>query len=72
MPESPLIQREMDIAASIHAVTEEIMLRAAKYVYSQTGMRNLVLAGSYINLGCEALHLGQVRLIGMADPDLKA
>jgi len=29
------------------------------------------LAGSYINLGCEALHLGQVRLIGMADPDLK-
>jgi len=29
------------------------------------------LAGSYINLGCEALHLGQVGLIGMADPDLK-
>jgi len=29
------------------------------------------LAGSYINLGCEALHLGQVRLIGMADPDLR-
>jgi hypothetical protein len=29
------------------------------------------LAGSYINLGCEALHIGQVRLIGMADPDLK-
>lgn len=29
------------------------------------------LAGSYIKLGCEALHLGQVRLIGMADPDLK-
>jgi len=29
------------------------------------------LAGSYINLGCEALHLGQVALIGMADRDLK-
>ena len=29
------------------------------------------LASSYINLGCEALHLGQVRLIGMSDPDLK-
>jgi hypothetical protein len=29
------------------------------------------LAGSYINLGCEALHIGQVGLIGMADPDLK-
>jgi alpha-L-fucosidase 2 len=29
------------------------------------------LAGSYIDLGCEALHLGQVDLIGMADRDLK-
>ncbi len=29
------------------------------------------LAGSYIDLGCEALHLGQVALIGMADTDLK-
>lgn len=29
------------------------------------------LACSYIDLGCEALHLGQVRLIGMADPDLE-
>ncbi len=29
------------------------------------------LAGAYIDLGCEALHLGQVRLIGMAAPDLK-
>ena len=29
------------------------------------------LAGSYINIGCEALHLGQVGLIGMADPGLK-
>ena len=29
------------------------------------------LAGSYINIGCEALHLGQVGLIGMADPNLK-
>lgn len=29
------------------------------------------LAGSYIDLGCEALHLGQVALMGMADPGLK-
>jgi hypothetical protein len=29
------------------------------------------LAGAYMNIGCEALHLGQVRLIGMADPHLK-
>lgn len=26
------------------------------------------LAGSYLNIGCEALHLGQVELIGMNDP----
>jgi len=29
------------------------------------------LAGSYIDLGCEAFHLGQVELIGMNDPDRK-
>ncbi|TWT78819.1 hypothetical protein CA13_02160 [Planctomycetes bacterium CA13] len=28
------------------------------------------LAGGYIHLGCEALHLGQVQLMGMHDPDL--
>jgi len=49
--ESPLTQREMDIAASIQAVTEEIMLRAAKHVHSQTGMKNLVLAGG-VALNC--------------------
>ena len=49
--ESPLTQREMDIAASIQAVTEEIMLRAAKHVHSQTGMNNLVLAGG-VALNC--------------------
>ena len=49
--ESPLTEREMDIAASIQAVTEEIMLRAAKYVHQQTGMKNLVLAGG-VALNC--------------------
>ena len=49
--ELPLTQREMDIAASIQAVTEEIMLRAAKHVHRQTGMRNLVLAGG-VALNC--------------------
>ena len=49
--ESPLTQREMDIAASIQAVTEEIMLRAAKHVHRQTGMKNLVLAGG-VALNC--------------------
>ncbi len=50
-PEVPLTQREMDIASSIQAVTEEIMLRAARHVYSQTGMKNLVLAGG-VALNC--------------------
>jgi len=50
-PESPLTQREMDIAASIQAVTEEIMLRAARHVHQQTGMKNLVLAGG-VALNC--------------------
>ena len=27
------------------------------------------LAGTYINIGCEAFHIGQVELIGMNDPD---
>ncbi len=50
-PESPLKQREMDIAASIQSVTEEIMLRASRHVHRQTGMRNLVLAGG-VALNC--------------------
>ena len=49
--ESPLTQREMDIAASIQAVAEEIMLRAARYVHDMTRMKNLVLAGG-VALNC--------------------
>lgn len=50
-PESPLTQREMDMAASVQAITEEIMLRAAKHVQYETGMKNLVLAGG-VALNC--------------------
>lgn len=50
-PESPITQREMDIAASIQAVTEEILLRAARHVHLQTGMKKLVLAGG-VALNC--------------------
>jgi len=49
--ETPLTQREMDIAASIQAVTEEIMLRAVRHVHNRTGMKNLVLAGG-VALNC--------------------
>lgn len=50
-PESPLTEREMDIAASIQQVTEEVMLRAARHVHAQTGIRNLCLAGG-VALNC--------------------
>ena len=41
----------MDLAASIQAVTEEVMLRTARHVHRQTGMKNLVLAGG-VALNC--------------------
>jgi len=44
-PESALTQSDMDMAASVQAVTEEIILKIADYVYSRTGMKNLCLAG---------------------------
>lgn len=50
-PESRVTQRDMDLAASVQAVTEEIMLRTARYVQEQTGMKNLVLAGG-VALNC--------------------
>jgi carbamoyltransferase len=50
-PETPLTQREKDLAASIQRVTEEIMLRAVKHVHNETGMRNLCLAGG-VALNC--------------------
>jgi carbamoyltransferase len=52
-PESPVTQREMDIAASIQMVTEEIMLRAARHVHRETGMKKLCLAGG-VALNCVA------------------
>jgi carbamoyltransferase len=51
MPESPVTQREMDLAASIQAVTEEALLRIARTVQRQTKMKNLVLAGG-VALNC--------------------
>jgi carbamoyltransferase len=50
-PESNLTQREMDLAASVQVVTEEIMLRMARHVHRETGMENLCLAGG-VALNC--------------------
>ena len=44
-PESLITQREMDIAASIQAVTEDAVLAAAAHVREVTGLRHLVMAG---------------------------
>ncbi len=52
-PESPLTEREMDIAASIQVVIEEIMLRMARHVHAETGMKKLCLAGG-VALNCVA------------------
>ena len=49
----PLTQREMDIAASIQAVTEEIVLRLGRTLHRETGAANLCLAGG-VALNCVA------------------
>ena len=51
--ESPITQREMDLARSIQVVTEEIVLRLARTVHAETGMNNLCLAGG-VALNCVA------------------
>jgi carbamoyltransferase len=52
-PEGRLTQREMDVAASIQAVTEEVLLRCARHVRRETGLRRVVLAGG-VALNCVA------------------
>ena len=49
--ETEITQREMDIAASIQVVTEEIMLRIARHAHRKTGIDNLVMAGG-VALNC--------------------
>ncbi|WP_397535800.1 carbamoyltransferase [Roseateles sp.] len=50
-PESALTQREMDIAASLQQVTEEVMLKLTRSIAKSTGLRNLCLAGG-VALNC--------------------
>ena len=50
-PETPLSQREMDLARSIQEVVEEVMLRQARYIHKETGLDNLCLAGG-VALNC--------------------
>jgi carbamoyltransferase len=52
-PEGPITQRDMDLAASVQAVTEEILLRMVRHVGTQTRKKYLVLAGG-VALNCVA------------------
>ncbi len=51
--ETPLTQKEMDLAASVQVVTEEIVERLAASIQKETGMKNLCLAGG-VALNCVA------------------
>jgi carbamoyltransferase len=52
-PESKLTQKDMDLARSVQDVTEEIMLRMARHIKKETGMKKLSLAGG-VALNCVA------------------
>jgi carbamoyltransferase len=52
-PESRISRREMNLAASIQAVTTEVVLGMARHLRRETGMRHLVLAGG-VALNCVA------------------
>jgi carbamoyltransferase len=52
-PDSLLTERDMDIAASIQKVTELVLLRMARHVHAETGLKNLCLAGGVV-LNCVA------------------
>jgi carbamoyltransferase len=51
--DEPLTQRHMDLAASVQAVTEEVVLRLARGIADETGAKNLCLAGG-VALNCVA------------------
>jgi len=50
-PESKLTQRDMDLAASVQVVCEEVMLKCARHLHAITGSKNLVMAGG-VALNC--------------------
>ncbi len=51
--ETELTQREMDLAASVQKVTEDIVINIAKVIAKETGEKNLCLAGG-VALNCVA------------------
>jgi len=63
-PEELLTQNHMDLAASIQAVTEEVMVRLARGLRRETGARNLCLAGG-VALNC--VGNGRIKREGIFD-----
>jgi len=53
LSDSPLRERDMNLAASIQAVTEEVVIKLVKGIYNATGQKNLCLAGG-VALNCVA------------------
>ncbi len=51
--ETEISRREMDLAASVQKVTEEVVLRTAKHLHAETGCEQLVMAGG-VALNCVA------------------
>lgn len=51
--ESALTQKEMDLAASVQLVTQEIIIKIARNIRQTTGLKNLCLAGG-VALNCVA------------------
>ncbi|MEK7868684.1 MAG: carbamoyltransferase N-terminal domain-containing protein, partial [Candidatus Omnitrophota bacterium] len=52
-PETQITQMDMDLARSVQAVTEEVMLKASRHIHKLTGQKNLCLAGG-VALNCVA------------------
>src|SRR5262249_40088371 len=52
-PESLVTQKDMDLAASIQTVLEDVVLRLTRILAAETGMENLCLAGG-VALNCVA------------------
>ena len=50
-PESKLTQREMDLARSVQDITEEVMMKMARFAHKESGLPNLCLAGG-VALNC--------------------
>jgi carbamoyltransferase len=53
LPETPVDQRIMDLAASVQSVLEEVVMKLARGIAASTGEKNLCLAGG-VALNCVA------------------